>query len=232
MAKKKKAVVDKQDWKPSMPQIEEVAVEDIVPYENNPRFNEEAVPAVAASLRDFGWKQPIVITDNGTIVAGHTRYAAALSLGMTHVPCVRATDLTPEQIDAYRLVDNKTNELATWDDIKLDEELDKLPQFDFTQYGFNYNGEGNDDIASGFDNENGDDYIGDDSVDIDKSKVSFKIPREFMPKVQKYIKSNGPEKIVAFILEVSGCNEADVQAADEAEDTADTDGAEDFEELQ
>lgn len=80
----------------------------IKPYGNNPRKNDDAVDNVAASLREFGWRQPIVVDGKGVIIAGHTRYKAAMSLGMTEAPCVVAADLTPEQVKAYRLADNKT----------------------------------------------------------------------------------------------------------------------------
>lgn len=93
--------------------IEEKRLENLKPYENNPRINDEAVPAVAESLKEFGWQQPIVIDRDDVIIAGHTRYKAALRLGMKTAPCKYADELTAEQIEAYRLADNKTAELAT-----------------------------------------------------------------------------------------------------------------------
>ena len=109
---------------------------DVRPYEDNPRRNDEAVEAVAASLREFGWKQPIVVDADGTIIVGHTRYKAALALEMTHVPVVVASDLTPEQCAAYRLADNRVGELAEWDSGLLAQELDGLADFDMEQFGF------------------------------------------------------------------------------------------------
>lgn len=206
MSKTKKTEVDREveeQFAHSMPPIEELSVDVLKPYENNPRVNDEAVPKVAASIRDFGWQQPIVIDKENVIVAGHTRFLAALSLKYKHVPCVRASKLTPEQIRAYRLVDNKTNELATWDDMKLDEELDALPQFDFKEYGFNYGAEAEGDILDGFDGDGDEDMEG--AFDIEKSKVSFKIPREHIKQVQAYIKSNGSDIFVDFILKTCGC---------------------------
>ena len=96
---------------------------DLLPYENNPRDNMDAVEFVAASIKEFGFKVPIVITAEGVIVAGHTRYLAARQLGMEEVPCLSADDLTEDQIRAYRLADNKTGEMAEWDEEKLAEEL-------------------------------------------------------------------------------------------------------------
>lgn len=111
-------------------------IADVRPYEDNPRRNDGAVQAVAASLREFGWRQPIVVDANGTIVVGHTRYKAALALEMTEVPVVVASDLTPEQCAAYRLADNRVGELAEWDMDLLAQELDGLAGFDMEQFGF------------------------------------------------------------------------------------------------
>ncbi len=105
-------------------------------YENNPRNNDNAVAAVAASLEKFGWKQPIVIDAEGVIVCGHTRYKAAQRLGMQAAPCVIADDLTEDEIRAYRLADNKTAELAGWDFDKLDAELEELAAVDFDMTAF------------------------------------------------------------------------------------------------
>ena len=89
---------------------------DIKPYpENNPPINDAAVDAVAASIQEFGFRQPIVVDADGVIICGHTRYKAALKLGLEKVPVHVAKDLTPEQIKAYRIADNKTAELADWD---------------------------------------------------------------------------------------------------------------------
>jgi len=90
-------------------------IDSIRPYENNPRQNDQAVDAVAASLREFGWKQPIVVDADGVIVCGHTRYKAAQKLGLDKVPVHVATDLSPEQVRAYRISDNKTADLSDWD---------------------------------------------------------------------------------------------------------------------
>jgi len=95
--------------------IEIRPIDSIRPYEHNPRQNDGAVDAVAASLREFGFRQPVVVDADGVIVAGHTRYKAARKLGLTKVPVHVATDLTPDQIRAYRIADNKSGELATWD---------------------------------------------------------------------------------------------------------------------
>ena len=116
--------------------VKYVPIGDVHPYEDNPRRNDGAVEALANSLREFGWKQPIVIDADGTIVVGHTRYKAALALEMTHVPVVVASDLTPEQCAAYRLADNRVGELAEWDSELLAQELDGLADLDMSAFGF------------------------------------------------------------------------------------------------
>lgn len=118
-------------------QIIEKSITEITPYEKNPRKNDEAVEYVANSIKEFGFKVPIVIDKNGVIVAGHTRYKAAQELGLEKLPCVIADDLTEEQIKAFRIADNKTSEKASWDDVLLKEELtDILGDFDMTDFGF------------------------------------------------------------------------------------------------
>lgn len=104
-------------------------------YENNPRNNEAAVDAVAKSIEEFGFKVPIVITSEHVIIAGHTRLKASKKLGLTEVPCIIADDLTDEQIKAFRLADNKTAELATWDFSKLEDELASI-EMDMSLFGF------------------------------------------------------------------------------------------------
>ena len=104
-------------------------------YENNPRNNDEAVDAVARSIEEFGFKVPIVITSDHVIIAGHTRLKASKQLGLKEVPCIVADDLTDEQIKAFRLADNKTAELASWDFSKLEDELE-LIEMDMSLFGF------------------------------------------------------------------------------------------------
>ena len=111
-------------------------IEWLRPYENNPRNNEQAVEAVANSIKEFGFKVPIVATIDGEIVNGHTRFKAAKFLKLKTVPVLIADDLTEEQIKAFRLADNKTGELADWDVELLYSELDELTGFDMTMFGF------------------------------------------------------------------------------------------------
>ena len=113
--------------------IQNLSLKDIHPYARNPRKNDEAVKNVAASIREFGFLVPLVIDANHEIVAGHTRYKAAQSLGLKTVPCVIADELTDEQIRAFRLADNKVGEMAQWDMDLLPLELADiaLPMADF-----------------------------------------------------------------------------------------------------
>lgn len=119
-------------------EIIEKRLDEIRPYERNPRRNDAAVQYVAESIRQFGWKQPIVIDKDGVIVAGHTRYKAAQSLGLEKVPCLIADDLTPEQVRAYRLADNKVSDFSVWDNKLLLEELEEIEKI-------------SDDLFTGFD---------------------------------------------------------------------------------
>lgn len=118
--------------------IIEKDIKDLRAYENNPRDNDGAVEAVAESIEQFGFRVPLVIDKNNVIICGHTRKKAAERLGLASVPCVIADDLTPEQIKAYRLADNKTAELAEWDFEALEKELAELTAFDLdmTAFGF------------------------------------------------------------------------------------------------
>lgn len=111
-------------------------LDELKPYENNPRFNDEAVPAVMASIQEFGFKVPIIIDKNNEIVCGHTRLKSAEKLGLEKVPCIVADDLSKKQIDAFRLADNKTSEAATWDMDKLQEELKNIVDIDMSLFGF------------------------------------------------------------------------------------------------
>ena len=118
------------------PEIVIKGMDEISPYEKIPRRNDEAVRYVAASIKKFGFKQPIVIDKDGIIVAGHTRYKAAKKLNLKAVPCIVADDLTDEQIKAYRLADNKVAEKSEWDDVLLAEELEDLIGIDMSEFGF------------------------------------------------------------------------------------------------
>lgn len=110
-------------------------IDELTPYENNPRRNDDAVEYVANSIREFGFKVPVIIDRDGVIVAGHTRIKACKRLGIREVPCVIADDLTDDQIKAFRLADNKVGERAKWDFDMLDIELEDI-ELDMEEFGF------------------------------------------------------------------------------------------------
>lgn len=144
-------------------------IEELREYKNNPRHNEKAVDAVAESIKQFGFKVPLVIDSNNVIVAGHTRLKAARKLELETAPCVIADDLSPEQIKAFRLADNKTAELAEWDFEMLESELKELQAFDMDLFGF-------DTLPSLFDSAGADeDYIdeAEDEAEQGSSRVKF-----------------------------------------------------------
>ena len=103
---------------------------DLIPYENNPRINDYAVKKVMESIKEFGFRNPILVDKDMVIIAGHTRREASLLLGLEQVPYIVADDLTPEQVKAYRIADNKLGELATWDEEMLKDELIDLQEAD------------------------------------------------------------------------------------------------------
>lgn len=117
--------------------IIDVSMDQLKPYEKNPRKNDMSVDYVAESIAQFGFKVPILIDKNNIIIAGHTRYKAAKKLGFKTVPCIVADDLTEEQVKAFRLVDNKVSENSEWDLDLLEFELDSIFDIDMEGFGFN-----------------------------------------------------------------------------------------------
>lgn len=120
--------------------IKDMHVKDLKPYENNPRFNEDAVDKVAESIKQFGFKVPIIIDENRVIVTGHTRLLAAMQLKMEQVPVIIADDLSEQQIKAFRIADNRVAEFSEWDFEKLDIELEELSNdnFDLGELDFEF----------------------------------------------------------------------------------------------
>lgn len=118
--------------------IEQLPLGALKRYENNPRNNAHAVKHIAKSIETYGFLQPIVIDKHGVIVAGDTRYQAAQQLNLETVPCVRASDLSDDQIRQFRILDNKLNEIAEWNTSLLQVELDKLFDFNFGDFGISF----------------------------------------------------------------------------------------------
>lgn len=122
--------------------VEYIPIEQVKPYENNPRVNDAAVNKVAASIQEFGWQQPIVVDKDNVVIVGHTRLKAAQQLGFDEVPIHVASELDEEKVKAYRLADNRTNEFAEWDIGKLEDELKAIDDsdFDFDMDTFGFDG--------------------------------------------------------------------------------------------
>lgn len=171
--------------------IKNMKVNELIPYENNPRNNEQAIEYVANSIKQFGFKVPIVVDKKNVIVAGHTRWLAAQALEMDEVPVVVADDLTPEQVKAFRIADNKVAEKASWDYSKLGQEIKDLMNidlgFDLTDIGF-----GEFEISAltgdfepdGFDEDLIDEYSGKEEEMLAKKRViiTFTADKEQMVK--------------------------------------------------
>ena len=146
--------------------VKMMPIGDVVPYEKNPRLNDQAVDAVASSIREFGFKVPIVVDGKGVVVSGHTRLKAAKTLGLDEVPVIVADDLDDTKIKAFRLADNKVAELADWDESLLIKELEELDDlnYDMGQFDFEFglddadgngsDGDGSDDMGDIPDNIN------------------------------------------------------------------------------
>ena len=129
-------------------------VDELIPYINNPRKNDDAVDKVASSIKHFGFKVPIVIDQQNEIVAGHTRLKAAKKLGIKEVPCIVADDLDDNQIKAFRLADNKVSEAAAWDDELLGIEMFSINDIDLKEFGFDVFNE--EDFGTSFELADGD----------------------------------------------------------------------------
>ncbi len=119
-------------------QIENRTLSNIKPYKNNPRRSVKTIAKIVTSIKEFGFKQPLVLDKEGVIIVGHSRYLAAKELGLETVPCVIAKELTPHQIRAYRIADNRIAQDGEWDTDLLAIELSEInnSDFDFTKTGF------------------------------------------------------------------------------------------------
>lgn len=117
-------------------EIKYIKIDELKPYAKNPRLNDEAVKYVKNSIKEFGFKNPILIDKDNTIIAGHTRLKAAKDLKLEKVPTIKVDDLTDEQVKAFRIADNKVSEIADWNELLLDEELKEILEIDMSDFGF------------------------------------------------------------------------------------------------
>lgn len=171
--------------------IVEKNINELVMYENNPRKNDEAVKYVANSIKEFGFKVPVIIDKNNVIVAGHTRIKAAKELKIDKIPCIIADDLTDEQIKAFRLADNKVAEFAEWDEELLEKELDSIFNLDMEGLGFEEDYKNDDDFLINENNEKGQEKI-ENILKIGKIKV-YMTDEEYnliTEELDKYIEAN------------------------------------------
>ena len=113
-----------------------VDIDDIIPYKNNPRINDEAVEYVINLIKEVGYVNPIVLDKDNVIINGHTRLKAVQKLGFKKVACIIKNDLTPEQVKMYRLADNKVSEISGWDYELLESELAEIIDFNMEDFGF------------------------------------------------------------------------------------------------
>lgn len=151
-------------------------INELKPYEKNPRKNDKAVEAVARSIDEFGFKVPCVISADGTLITGHTRFKAAKKRGIEKIPCIVADDLSEEQIRAFRLADNKVSELAEWDFNKLDKELEEILNIDMEEFGFEFDFEEEDDGYYGDERERTYNEYNLDAFDEDETEGFYQMP--------------------------------------------------------
>lgn len=168
-------------------EIIERFIDELIPYENNPRNNDAAVEYVANSIKEFGFKNPIIIDKDNVIVAGHTRLKAAEKLGLKKVPTIMADDLTDEQIRAFRLVDNKTSEFSSWDMELLNSEIDEILDINLEEFGFL---DLDDDIL---------DAIEPDSIYTKKVKIPQYEPTGEMPTFSDMVNADKTEELIEEI---------------------------------
>ena len=173
-------------------------LDDLTPYENNPRLNDNAVDAVAKSIEEFGFKVPIVIDKDGVIVAGHTRLKAAKQLEIDEVPCIIADDLSEEELKAFRLADNKVSELAGWDWDKLEEELEELKMSDIEMEELGF--EENDVLDLSYIDELDESGLSMTKGESDHFVISFTFPIEKQGLINEYIENVSKEKVVEDII--------------------------------
>ena len=172
-------------------------ITELRPYENNPRINDDAVDSVAKSIKEFGFLQPIVIDKDNVIICGHTRWKAARKLKLKTVPCVLADDLTKEQVDEYRILDNKTGELACWNYDMLSKEMESV-DFDMSAFGFSDFEIGTDHITNMVK-----EHLAEQGIETEKQyfEIDFDFPNTEKELITDYLRKHKKGEFVAYILE-------------------------------
>lgn len=174
-------------------------IEDLKPYEKNPRNNDKAVDFVANSIKEFGFKVPIVVDKDNVIINGHTRLKASLKLGLKEVPVIVADDLTEEQIKAFRLADNKSGEIATWDYELLEDELQFIQDLDMKDFGFLSM---EDETMSLIDDLMENEFTV-HKTDAEEFSLTFVFDKKYENQIKNYISKFGKEEIVEKIIKLT-----------------------------
>ena len=184
--------------------IEYKKIDDLIPYENNPRINDEAVKYVAESIKQFGFKNPIIVDKDNVVITGHTRLKASKQLGLKEVPVIVADDLNEEQVKAFRLVDNKVSDFSLWDYEKLKNEIDNIKNFkvdDINNFNFDLDFFGFDDYnvyevldETGLSKEDGEPK--------DTFTITFSLKHELKPFFDNYLITHSKEELNALFLNV------------------------------
>ena len=169
-------------------EIKKVKIEEIKPYKKNPRKNEKAVDIVADSIKEFGFRNPIILDKDNVIVAGHTRFTAARQLNIREVPVLYATDLTPEQVKAFRIMDNKSTEYSYWDYDLLKQEILSLESLNVAFFNPDKDGQANDSYTE-WRKGGGLDYGNEDKTGFQTILLHFKEEKD-VAEFAKLIKQN------------------------------------------
>lgn len=175
-------------------EIKNIDIKLIKTYENNPRVNINAVDKVAESIKEFGFKVPLVVNSDYVIINGHTRYEASKKLGLKNVPVIFADDLSEQQQNAFRIIDNKTHDYAEWDYQTLEEELDKI-SLDMSKYGFEEN-------TLDFIDEMIDSGIAGEGNDKELWSLQITFEKKYEEQVKEAINKYGKEMIVQSVLDI------------------------------
>lgn len=184
--------------------IEEVNLDNLKVYGNNPRINDNAIKYVTNSIKKFGFLVPIVIDKNNVIVCGHTRYLASKELNLKNVPCIRAESLTDKQVKAFRIADNKIHEKSSWDNDLLKEELTELQDFGFDLEDLGFLNFELDYILSdnteNFINDLEENDFKDNNLLNEFFSMTFVFPKNKEELIKDYVSKNGKEIIVNKII--------------------------------
>lgn len=184
--------------------IEEINLDDLKVYGNNPRINDNAIKYVTNSIKKFGFLVPIVIDKNNVIVCGHTRYLASKELNLKNVPCIRAESLTDKQVKAFRIADNKIHEKSSWDNDLLKEELTELQDFGFDLEDLGFLNFELDYILSdnteNFINDLEENDFKDNNLLNEFFSMTFVFPKNKEELIKDYVSKNGKEIVVNKII--------------------------------